>query len=96
MRMGSIAWRTELLNQYMLLISAPFLAIATSYMLMGLDLTKVPIIVLVAFSVGLIPEPILRTITDTAERFLRQPPPSPAEGARNVTRPGIAEPVMGK
>jgi hypothetical protein len=96
MRMGSIAWRTELLNQYMFLISAPFLAIATYYMLMGLDLTKVPIIVLVAFSVGLISEPILRTITDTAERFLRQPPASPPEGVRNVTRPGIAEPVMGK
>jgi hypothetical protein len=73
---GSIAWRTGLLNQYMFLISAPFLAIATYYMLIGLSLTKVPVMVLVAFSVGLISEPILRTIIDTAARFLRQQPPA--------------------
>jgi hypothetical protein len=73
---NAIRWRTGLLNQYMFLISASFLAIATYYMLIGLSLTKVPVMVLVAFSVGLISEPILRTITDTAVRFLRQQPPS--------------------
>ena len=82
----SIRWRTGLLNQYMFLISAPFLAIATYYMLVGLSLTKVPIIVLVAFSVGLISEPILRTITDTAAQFLRQQPPTDvtAPARRNI------------
>ena len=98
MRVGSIGWRTELLNQYMFLISAPFLAIAAYYMLIGLDLMKVPVIVLVAFSVGLISEPILRTITDTAERFLQQSPSptSPAGGTGHITHPGTAEPVVGK
>jgi hypothetical protein len=87
--LGRTAWRTELLNQYMFLISAPFLAIATYYMLMGLDLTKVPVMVLMAFSVGLISEPILRTITETAERLLRQPSAqSPATaGAGQVIPP---------
>jgi hypothetical protein len=81
-----IRWRTGLLNQYMFLTSAPFLAIATYYMLIGLSLTKVPVMVLMAFSVGLISEPILRTITDTAARFLRQRPPSdpPAPTRRNA------------
>jgi hypothetical protein len=75
-----ITWRTGLLNQYMFLVSAPFLAIATYYMLIGLGLMKVPVIVLMAFSVGLISEPILRTITDTAAGFLRQQSPSASPG----------------
>jgi hypothetical protein len=78
MSTGQEDWRTGLLNQYMFLISAPFLGIATYYMLIGLDITKVPVIVLVAFSVGLISEPILRTITETAALILRQQPPVPA------------------
>jgi hypothetical protein len=93
-----VPWRIELLNQYMYLISAPFLAIATYYMLIWLDLTKVPVTVLVAFSVGLISEPILCAITDTAVRLLRQQPPpiSPAVGAAPVTQPVTAEPALVK
>lgn len=78
---GQEDWRTGLLNQYMFLISAPFLGIATYYMLIGLEITKVPVIVLMAFSVGLISEPILRTITDTAALVLRQQPPTSAPAA---------------
>jgi hypothetical protein len=91
-------WRTELLHQYMFLISAPFLAIATYYMLIGLDLTKVPVTVLVAFSVGLISEPILRTITDTAAQLLRQRPSQPSRdvGATNRPRPEAAAPAAVK
>ena len=92
---ASATWRTELLNQYMFLISAPFLAIATYYMLIGLNLTKVPVMVLMAFSVGLISESILRTITDTAARFLHQQPSaaSPTTGAGNAIPPGTAVPT---
>jgi hypothetical protein len=71
----------------MFLISAPFLAIVTYYMLIGLDLTKVPVIVLMAFSVGLISEPILRTITDTATRLLRPQPAAPASAVGVLDHP---------
>jgi len=82
-------WRTELLHQYMFLISAPFLAIATYYMLLWLDLTKTPILVLVSFSVGLISEPVLRAITDLAYGFIRQQPAtSPRQGGQKPTAQG--------
>ncbi len=69
-REETLKWRENLLNQYMFLISAPFLAIATYYLLYWLEFTKVPVLVLVSFSVGLISEPILRRITSLAERFI--------------------------
>jgi hypothetical protein len=92
---ASATWRTELLNQYMFLISAPFLAIATYYMLIGLNLTKVPVMVLMAFSVGLISESILRIITDTAVRFLHHQPSaaSPATGTGNAIPAGTTVPT---
>ena len=91
---ASATWRTELLNQYMFLISAPFLAIATYYLLIGLTLTKVPVMVLMAFSVGLISESILRTITDTAVRFLHYQPSAapPATGTGNALPAGTTVP----
>ena len=48
------SWRVELLNQYMYLISAPFLAIVTYYTLDLLGLSKAGVVVVLSFSVGLI------------------------------------------
>jgi len=64
-------WRVELLNQYMYLISAPFLAIVAYFMLDLLSLTKKPILVLISFSVGLISERILTWILGLASGYLR-------------------------
>jgi hypothetical protein len=65
-------WRKGLLNQYMYLISSPFVAIATYYLLSWLDLRKVEILVLVSFSVGLISEAILSKILELAPAFVNQ------------------------
>ena len=64
-------WRVELLNQYMYLISAPFLAIVAYFILDLLSLTKKPILVLISFSVGLISERILTWILGLASGYLR-------------------------
>lgn len=64
-------WRVELLNQYMYLVSAPFLAIVAYYMLDLLGLTKQPILVLISFSVGLISEKILTWLLGLASGYLR-------------------------
>lgn len=60
-------WRTALLSQYMFLVSAPFVAIATYYILSLLGTTRLPIVVLMSFSSGLISEHILVAITDFAD-----------------------------
>ena len=67
-------WRVDLLNQYMYLISAPFLAIVAYYMLDLLSLTKQPILVLISFSVGLISERILSWLLGLASGYLRTSP----------------------
>jgi len=64
-------WRVELLNQYMYLMSAPFLAIVAYYMLALLGLTKQEILVLISFSVGLISEKILSWLLGLASGYLR-------------------------
>jgi hypothetical protein len=64
-------WRVELLSQYMYLISAPFLAIVAYYMLQLLGFTKLPILVLISFSVGLISEKILNWLLSLASGYLR-------------------------
>ncbi len=64
-------WRVELLNQYMYLMSAPFLAIVVYYMLDLLVLTKQPILVLISFSVGLISEKLLSWLLGLASGYLR-------------------------
>ena len=64
-------WRVELLYQYMYLMSAPFLAIVAYYMLDLLGLTKMPILVLIAFSVGLISEKILSWLLGLASGYLK-------------------------
>lgn len=63
-------WRENLINQYMYLLSAPFLGIVTFYLLNWMDFTKKPVIVLVSFSIGLISEYILLRITETAKGIL--------------------------
>ncbi len=64
-------WRVELLNQYMYLIAAPFLAIVAYYMLDLMGLTKKPVLVLISFSVGLISERILSWLLGMASGYMR-------------------------
>lgn len=64
-------WRVELLNQYMYLISAPFLAIVAYYILDLLGLNKQAVLVVISFSVGLISERILNWILGIAGNYLR-------------------------
>jgi hypothetical protein len=64
-------WRVALLNQYMYLVSAPFLAIVSYYMLQQLQLvSKQAIVVLVSFSVGLVSEKIVSSILGMATGYL--------------------------
>jgi hypothetical protein len=67
------SWRVELLNQYMYLISAPFLAIVTYYILDLLGLSKQGVIVVLSFSVGLISEKIVGWILGIATGYLTDP-----------------------
>jgi hypothetical protein len=64
-------WQRGLLSQYMYLISAPFLAIATYHLCIWLSLKVVPLFVLVSFSVGLISDQIVEAITDLVGGLLR-------------------------
>ena len=64
-------WRVELLSQYMYLISAPFLAIVTYYILDLLGLSKQGVVVVLSFSVGLISERIVSWILGIATGYLR-------------------------
>jgi hypothetical protein len=63
-------WRVDLLSLYMYLLSAPFLAVVTYYLLWWLDLTKVPILVLVSFSIGLISDEIVKKILSVVQGAL--------------------------
>jgi len=65
------SWRVELLNQYMYLISAPFLAIVTYYVLDLLGLSKQGVVVVLSFSVGLISEKIVSWILGIATGYMR-------------------------
>jgi hypothetical protein len=66
-------WRVALLNQYMYLISAPFLAIVTYYLLDLLGLSKPGVVVVLSFSVGLISEKIVTWILGVASGYLQTP-----------------------
>jgi hypothetical protein len=66
------AWRTDLVKQYMYLVSAPFLGIVTYYLLIWLDLKQTPIVVLVSFSVGLISDSIVEKIISVVGGLLRK------------------------
>lgn len=65
------SWRVELLSQYMYLISAPFLAIVTYYLLDLLGLSRQGVVVVLSFSVGLISERIVSWILGIATGYLR-------------------------
>lgn len=65
------SWRVELLNQYMYLISAPFLAVVTYYILDLLGLSKQGVVVVLSFSVGLVSEKIVSWILGIASGYLR-------------------------
>ena len=67
------SWRVELLNQYMYLISAPFLAIVTYYILDLLGLSKPGVVVVLSFSVGLISEKIVTWILGIAAGYMQTP-----------------------
>lgn len=67
------SWRVELLNQYMYLISAPFLAIVTYFILDLLGLSKPEVIVVLSFSVGLISEKIVNWILGIAAGYMQSP-----------------------
>jgi hypothetical protein len=64
-------WRKGLLSQYMYLISAPFLAIATYYLCIWLAFKVVPLFVLVSFCVGLISDQIVDAIKNLVRELLR-------------------------
>jgi hypothetical protein len=66
-------WRVELLNQYMYLISAPFLAIVTYYIIDLLGLSKPGVLVVMSFSVGLISEKIVTWILGIATGYMQTP-----------------------
>jgi hypothetical protein len=63
-------WRVELLNQYMYLISAPFLAVVAYYILDLLGLSRQGVVVVLSFSVGLISEKIVSWILGIATGYL--------------------------
>jgi hypothetical protein len=76
-RLGELlggSWRVELLNQYMYLISAPFLAIVTYYVLDLLGLSKQGVVVVLSFSVGLISEKIVSWILGIATGYVSSDP----------------------
>lgn len=83
------SWRKGLLEQYMFLVAAPFLAIATYYLLILLGTIQPPIIVLVCFSIGLISDTVVTAITESAKKLLggKQPAGQPAP-AQPAPEPG--------
>jgi hypothetical protein len=70
-------WRVELLNQYMYLISAPFLAVVAYYILDLLAVTKEGVVVVISFSVGLISEKIVGWILGIATGYMTNPSAKP-------------------
>ena len=95
------AWRTDLVKQYMYLVSAPFLGIVTYYLLIWLDLKQTPIVVLVSFSVGLISDSIVEKIISVVGGLLRKsedekkeaPAGAAATDTETVPVPNEATPV---
>jgi hypothetical protein len=89
-------WRIELLNQYMYLISAPFLAVVTYYILDLLGLSKQGVVVVLSFSVGLISEKIVSWILGIATGYMRSDtagttPDSARFAERNQMKSGLPD-----
>jgi hypothetical protein len=75
--------RKELIQAYMYFLSAPFLAVAVYYLLAVVSVhVAEPVLVVFAFSTGLMSDAMVRAIKAVAERTLRaleQPPPPKVE-----------------
>jgi hypothetical protein len=95
--------RKHLIDSYMYLLAAPFLAIAVYYLLQIIaDDTAEPVLVLMAFATGLISDAIVSRITDFAENTIArlpgrgggQPgePAPPAPAADSPPHPAAAKP----
>jgi hypothetical protein len=70
--------RKQLIDSYMYLLAAPFLAIAVYYLLQVVATnTAKPVLVLMAFSTGLISDSIVSRITDFAQNTIGKLSPSP-------------------
>jgi hypothetical protein len=79
--------RKQLIDSYMYLLAAPFLAIAVYYLLQIIaDDTAEPILVLMAFATGLISDAIVSRITHFAENTIaRLPGRDDADEAQDAT-----------
>lgn len=81
--------RRELIENYMYLLSAPFLAIAMYYLLQVLaEQVTQPVLVLMAFATGLVSKAVIRGIIVFAESKLPggdKPPPPPPPPSAEVT-----------
>lgn len=67
------ATRSELIDQYMFLITAPFIAIVMFYLMMMVQqelATSVPLVVLISFSSGLMSEAVLETVRVQADKII--------------------------
>jgi hypothetical protein len=73
--------RKQLIDSYMYLLAAPFLAIAVYYLLQVIaDDTAEPILVLMAFATGLISDAVVSRITDFAENTIGRLPARQGSG----------------
>jgi hypothetical protein len=74
--------RKQLIDSYMYLLAAPFLAIAVYYLLQVIaDDTAEPILVLMAFATGLISDAVVSRITDFAENTIGRLPARQGSGS---------------
>ncbi len=67
--------RGDLIKQHMYLITAPFLAIITYYLLFMVEgklAESIPIVVIISFSAGLLSETVVSTISEYADYYLVQ------------------------
>jgi len=83
--------RKDLIDTYMGLISAPFLAIAVYYLLqiVATNIAE-PVLVLVAFATGFISDSIVTAITDIASDMLKRRPKNAGQGQNGATEESAA------
>jgi hypothetical protein len=85
--------RKDLIDTYMGLISAPFLAIAVYYLLQVIA-TKIaePVLVLVAFATGFISDSIVTAITQLASEMISKRPSTPSRSQGKKRSPQAVSP----
>lgn len=88
-----LPWRIGLVKEYMYLVSAPFLAIATYYLLLWLDMTQKPVVVLVSFSVGLMSDRIVERIIEIVGSVIGRKPKEEDNAGRRGGKAGKNKPV---